>query len=86
MHYKVTTPDLKSISPILPQDKLIQYKLRSKVYPKYSFAPLCVFNDLSRAEDFVRTNNRPSRIFECAIKKSDKRWERAGFIDIHRVF
>ena len=86
MYYKVTTPDLKSINPILPKDELIQYKLRSKVYPKYSFAPLCVFNDLSLAENFVKTNNFPSRIFECAIKKSDKQWGRAKFIDIHRIF
>lgn len=86
MYYKVTTPDLKSINPILPKDELIQYKLRSKVYPKYSFAPLCVFNDLSRAKDFVKTNNFPSRIFECAIKASSEKWERVPFFQIDKMF
>ena len=77
MYYKVVTIGLKSAIDIARDLGLeTQYVVGQWVKPRIKQAPLMVFNDLERAQSFIRANdfNGPYRLFKCEIKPSKRKW------------
>ena len=77
MYYKIVDKNLNSFYSLYLNSMSIKYKRKEWVKPIQEYAPLCVFEDMISVRDFLKNNKLPNYdIFECAIEKSDKKWNR----------
>lgn len=77
MYYKIVDKNLNSFYSSYLNSMSIKYKKKEWVKPIQEYAPLCVFEDMISVRDFLKNNKLSNYdIFECAIEKSDKKWNR----------